>query len=158
MSRFREEIKVIPTAAWLLAAGAYLAISGFVLVMTSSPGPDDWPTGVRILFGILMPLFPAVYVLLVGYVYCDAKRRGMQYVMWTLLAALLPSAIGFILYFILRDPLLEICPKCGKNVSTGFPFCSACGTALAQTCPECRRPVKPIWSHCAQCGARLGLS
>ncbi len=51
-----------------------------------------------------MPLF--VLVLLIGYVYADAKRRGMRYVMWTLLAIFIPNAIGIILYFVMRDPLL----------------------------------------------------
>ncbi|PYU91173.1 MAG: hypothetical protein DMG08_15995 [Acidobacteria bacterium] len=79
----------------------------------------------------------------------------MRHVMWTLLAVFIPNAIGIILYFILRGPLLRACPKCGAAAGSSFPFCPACGTALAQTCPECRRSVEPGWAHCAHCGADL---
>ena len=37
-----------------------------------------------------------------GYIYADAKRRGMNALLWTLLAMLLPKPIGFIAYFLLR--------------------------------------------------------
>jgi hypothetical protein len=55
-------------------------------------------------------------VLLNGYVYADAKRRGMRYVMWTWPAILIPNAIGVILYFVLRDPLLVNCTQWGAQV------------------------------------------
>ena len=54
---------------------------------------------------ILLPMFLAGYTLLIGYIYGDARRRGMRYVMWTLLAIFLFNGIGIILYFILREPL-----------------------------------------------------
>jgi hypothetical protein len=79
----------------------------------------------------------------------------MRYVMWTLLAFFIPNAIGFILYFILRDPMQQGCPHCGTSVSHGFAFCPKCGGALAPACPQCRVAVQPEWSHCTKCGAGL---
>ena len=75
--------------------------------------------------------------------------------MWVLLAIFIPNMIGFILYFILRDPILKPCPQCGKGVGPGFAYCPSCGATLAQTCPNCHRTVEPHWSHCGHCGSRL---
>jgi len=115
----------------------------------------NWPLAGKLAMSVLpgIPLF--VLVLLIGYVFADAKRRGMRYVMWTLLAALIPNAIGIILYFVLRDPLLTNCTSCGAQVRPGFTFCPKCGGALSQACPQCRRAVEPGWTHCAHCGASL---
>ena len=60
---------------------------------------------------------------LLGYVYGDARRRGMRYVMWTLLAFFIPNGIGVILYFILRDPMPTYCSKCGASAKAAHAFC-----------------------------------
>ena len=149
MNRLRQESKIIPPAAWIIA----LLVYGSVVALAWLISP--LPTFAKVLFVFAIPLILASLVLLVGYVYGDARRRGMRYVLWTLLAIFIPNAIGIILYFILRDPLPQPCPKCGAAVAARFPYCPACGTALAQTCPECRRSVESGWSHCANCGASL---
>jgi predicted RNA-binding Zn-ribbon protein involved in translation (DUF1610 family) len=158
MSRFRDELDVVPRPAFALAMCVWL---GFFLLMMLLPfrlDPEgrNWPLAGKLAMSVLpgIPLF--VLVLLIGYVYADAKRRGMRYVMWTLLAALIPNAIGIILYFVLRDPLLVSCTHCGTQVRPGFTFCPKCGGALSQACPHCRRAVEPGWTHCVYCGASLG--
>jgi hypothetical protein len=78
--------------------------------------------------------------------------------LWALLAIFIPNAIGIILYFILRDPLLQHCPKCGAAAQASFTFCAVCGEALSKTCPGCRGTVQPGWSHCARCGASLPVT
>jgi hypothetical protein len=83
----------------------------------------------------------------------DAKRRQMRYVLWTLLATLVPYAIGMILYFILRDPLPKPCPGCGHVEKAKFR--PHCGTLLQPTCPKCDKPVEPTWANCAYCGQQL---
>ena len=160
MSRFSEEMNLIPRTVWGIAVAAYFTLLGCLFFFTSLSQEDrhTWPTGARVIFCVVLPILLFVYILLVGYVYSDARRRGMRSVMWTLLAIFIPNAIGFILYFILRDPLLQRCSKCGANVSTGFPYCPACGTALSRTCPSCRRPVQPDWSHCAHCGTVTNMT
>ena len=159
MSRFRDEVKLVPGPAYAVAVCVWL---GFFLLMMltfgKDPGVQQWPLAGKIAISVLpgLPLF--VLALLVGYVYSDAKRRGMRYVLWTWLAALIPDAIGIILYFILREPLLMHCPQCGTPLRRGYAFCSKCGTALSAACPRCRRPVEPGWTHCVYCGAALGGS
>jgi RNA polymerase subunit RPABC4/transcription elongation factor Spt4 len=157
MSRFDKEMQVIPRPAWAIASCVWLA---FFLLMMLVPFRTDpemryWPLAGKLAISILpgIPLF--ILVLLIGYVYGDARRRGMRYIMWTLLAIFIPNAIGIILYFILREPPLIPCPQCRTLVRPGFAFCPNCGVALASTCPQCKRPVEPGWSHCTNCGASL---
>lgn len=154
MTRFRKELSLIPWAAWVIAALMYLG-GAAVVVALRDPDIQRWPLWIKTLLvaGAGIPL--AIYVLLVGYVNGDARRRGMRYVMWTLLAVLIPNAIGIILYFVLRDPLLKPCPSCGAQLHSGYTFCPKCGAAIAQACPQCRSAVEAGWSHCSRCGIAL---
>ena len=158
MKRFARELRIIPGLAWVVAVMAFLAFTSFMVFITwDDPNIRAWPWWGRSLFFGLMPLLLVPYVALIGYVYADARRRGMRYVMWTLLAIFIPNMIGIILYFVLRDPLMSPCPHCATPVKHGFAFCPKCGTELANACPQCRRAVEPEWSHCAACGAPLTL-
>lgn len=156
MSTFREEAKLIPGVARLIAVGLYLAMQAlFWFVIFQHKDFASWPWVGQFCFALLVPVPMTIYVLLIGYVYADAKRRGMRHVMWTWLAALIPNAIGIILYFVLREPLLEPCRKCGSLVRHGFAFCPQCGGEMARACPQCRRAVETGWTHCAYCGTSL---
>ena len=57
--------------------------------------------------------------------------------MWTLLAIFIPDAIGVILYFILRDPLMKPCPGCSQVLKSGYTSGPHCGMLLLPTCPNC---------------------
>ena len=157
MNRLRQEMELIPRTAWMVANCAWLA---FFLLMMLLPFQMDpkarfWPLPAKLVLAMLpgIPLF--ILVLLIGYVYADARRRGMRYVMWTLLAIFIPNAIGIVLYFILRDPIPVPCAQCGGPLRPGQAFCPRCGAATAHACPQCRRAVEPGWSHCASCGVAL---
>ncbi|MFY9910481.1 MAG: zinc ribbon domain-containing protein [Candidatus Sulfotelmatobacter sp.] len=164
MSRFTKELRVIPKAAWIVAWFAYLCFTVplFFFVAPTDLGkfvaPTEivkWPRWGQALFIYGIFLLTVALVALIGYVYGDAKRRQMPYVMWTLLATFVPYAIGMILYFILRDPLPKPCPGCGHVEKAGFPFCPHCGALLQPTCSKCGKPVDPTWANCAHCGQRL---
>jgi hypothetical protein len=77
--------------------------------------------------GLAMGAFMAAWTICLGYVYADAKLRGMRPVLWTLIAALFPHLFGFLLYFALRQPMTPRCPKCGQPVTLDQRFCSWCG-------------------------------
>ena len=158
MSRIVEELQVIPRAAWYLAAGVYLALATliFTFVMPTDPDFRDWPLWGKVLLPYGAVLLVFVYILLVSYVYADAKRRGMRYVLWTFIAVLVPQAIGIILYFILRDPLPVTCPSCHSSALKSHTFCPSCGTPLRPTCSQCGKATDIGWSHCPQCGGKLG--
>lgn len=158
MSHFSEELKVIPKTARFIAGLAYVGWAVLwilVLMFSHDEGLQNMPMvgKVFLIFGAGFVL--AMYVLLIGYVHGDAKRRGMRYVMWTLLAIFIPNAIGVILYFILRDPPLKPCPRCSVIVRPGFTFCPHCGTSLLPTCPNCGKSVELGWANCPQCGTKL---
>jgi RNA polymerase subunit RPABC4/transcription elongation factor Spt4 len=158
MSRFTEELKVIPKPARIIAGIAYaIAMIAFILALrySNDPGLQCLPVAGKIALVLGPGLMLAVGVLLIGYVNGDARRRGMRYVMWTLLAMFIPNAVGIILYFILRDPILKPCPQCGHIVRPGFTFCPHCGTSLQPTCPNCGKGVEPGWANCPQCGTKL---
>jgi hypothetical protein len=78
----------------------------------------------------------AAYFLLAGYIYADAAPRGMPPIPWTALAVLIPNCVGFILYFLLRKPILHPCPGCGCGVAPDAAFCPGCGQPQMKTGPE----------------------
>lgn len=157
MSYFRKEIGIIPKFAWFLAIVVYLTSATliFCLAMMRDPSFRNWPLAGKILFPYGLMILPLMLILLIGYVNADAKRRGMRYVMWTILAALIPDCIGIILYFLLRDPMPAACRKCGAMVSSKFTFCPSCGAPARPTCPHCGKATEYGWTNCAFCGGKL---
>jgi hypothetical protein len=77
--------------------------------------------------GLLAGSFIAIWLLCLGYVYADARRRAMPPILWTLLALLVPNLLGFLFYFALRRPLVLPCPKCGHAIAAEQRFCAWCG-------------------------------
>ena len=155
MSRFRDELRVIPRTVTCIAVLMYLVGATVLLKLEHNLDLKTWPLvgQMGLIYGSCLVLL--VLILLIGYIYGDAKRREMRYILWTLLAIFLPDAIGIILYFILRDPLPRVCPSCTKRARAGFVFCPHCGTALLPRCPQCGRGVESSWTHCPQCGTTL---
>ncbi len=160
MSRLGEGWALVPAWARWLAVLVALAMTGLMaslfIVPVAAASPKDLIYVVPVFLLSLVGVVPlTIYVLLVGYVCADARRRGMNHLIWTLLAALIPGAVGIILYFLLRDPLPVPCPSCGTLAMKGHAFCCACGVAVRVACPQCRQPVEPGWRNCARCGASL---
>ena len=99
---------------------------------------------------ILLPLLVGVYV------YRDAKRRGMNAVLWTLIAILAPSLIGFIIYLLVRGNYSNLkCPRCDTAVNEQYVVCPKCGAKLKPSCPNCSTPVEPDWAVCPKCAQPL---
>jgi hypothetical protein len=159
MSRFRDELRIIPATAKWIAALVGLAIGTAIGALAICPhqGEQPLPFAAKILLPLMAFMVSVSIILLIGYIHADAKRRGMRYVMWTLLAIFIPDAIGIILYFILRDAMPVTCPACAAPVLAKFTFCPSCGTAARPTCPMCGKAVEHGWSNCAYCGGRLPL-
>ena len=78
-------------------------------------------------FGLLAGVVIAIWILGLGYVNADARRRGMPPILWTLIVAFIPNLLGFLLYFALRRPIALPCPHCGQATTAGQRFCSWCG-------------------------------
>ena len=95
------------------------------------------------------------YILFIGYVSRDSKRRGMNPILWTCVAVLIPNALGIILYFVLRQPLRGSCPQCGTTIRTGYNFCPQCNCKLSPNCPQCQHAISFIDIYCPYCGTSL---
>ena len=110
-------------------------------------------------------IFPATIVLVVViiipfvigfYVYRDARRRGMNAVLWALVAAVAPALIGVIVYLLVRGNYSDLrCPVCDTPVQEQFVVCPKCGTKLHASCANCSAPVEPDWKVCPKCAQPL---
>jgi hypothetical protein len=123
--------KILPRSAMAIAA---LAIPSWVVYFASSQGRSllasegflhTMPEALW--FGLTFGVFTAAFFLALGYIYGDAKRRRMPAWAWVIAASFIPNLIGFILYFVFREPLLGPCNSCGKPIRGGEAFCSHCG-------------------------------
>jgi hypothetical protein len=150
-----EEVKVIPWwaigLAVLLFAGVQVLMHVVLFRLDQHPAPLAW----RIFIGFMAGAALACFVLLVGYVNRDARRRGMNVALWTVLVIFVPNAIGFIIYFLMRQPLRIACPKCGAMADPAFNFCPKCKFNLHPTCPECHRAVQAGDLYCPFCAKEL---
>ena len=100
MSWLHRELAVVPRLGVLISLLAALAAAA-----GWSFAAQGFPVVLRLLLGAMWALLFFVYGLLVSYIYGDARRRGMRHVLWTVIAAAVPNGLGFIAYFLLREPL-----------------------------------------------------
>lgn len=152
--RFSEEFRIIPGWAFVLSAVLIIAVEILLPMMrrhNSHPMPLPALAAVMLLAGILV----AALGLLIGYVNRDAKRRGMNATLWTILVIVIPNAIGYIIYFLAREPLVFNCPQCGGTVSARFNFCPKCKFNLHPTCPECKHEIRQGDRFCPYCAHHL---
>ncbi|HZD30212.1 MAG TPA: zinc ribbon domain-containing protein [Candidatus Angelobacter sp.] len=154
-SHFRDEFGIVPKFMVGLAAICYAAMLLAFLFAIPNHVPNAPPYPFLVLLGIVGGAAVAAYLLLVGYVNQDAKRRDMGQLLWTLLVICIPYGFGFLAYFLLRKPILEACPKCGDRVERGFHYCARCGCALIPSCVHCGQAVQRDFVCCPYCGKTL---
>ena len=167
--RFRDELKVIPR--WLvITVIVVFAVSEITAVLIDLSGVANngvvWPEAGNLALSALAmaglvalgALFFVPWLLLLGYVSRDARRRGMNSTLWTLLCIMLMPAyvaLGFIIYFLVREPLPYACPKCAAMVGPRFNFCPTCRCDLHPSCPSCKREIVENDKFCPFCGHDL---
>jgi RNA polymerase subunit RPABC4/transcription elongation factor Spt4 len=150
----RAEIKIVPSWAWMLAVVAFGAAQWYfnIAMPRHSGAPPAWA---RAVLGVMAGIGAGCYLLFLGYINRDAKRRGMSPTLWTLVATLIPNGLGILLYFILRQPPSSACPQCGNAVQARFNFCPRCSYKLSPSCPQCQRVVAADDVYCPYCAASL---
>lgn len=153
---FGDELRVVPGWAIGLAAVAFTGIQFVIHVFGFQRDSHPPPVVIQWCAGFVVGTLVAIVIMLVGYVNRDAKRRGMRSGLWTAIVIFVPNAIGFILYFVLRQPVSSACPQCGATVSGKFNFCPNCKYNLHPACPECRREVRTGDRFCPYCAHEFG--
>jgi ABC-type Fe3+ transport system permease subunit len=171
--RFWNEFRIIPGWLVLLVAVLYvialvIAISVNLAARNNPNGNDMFPPELRgnpglaslALAGLVTAtsLILAILIFLIAYVNRDAKRRGMNPALWTILVIILLPAwgfIGFVIYFLMREPLPYPCPQCASTVGARFNFCPNCKCNLHPSCPQCKHEVAETDKFCPNCGNDL---
>jgi len=169
--RFWQEFRIIPT--WLIVTVIVLFTLAQVIGYTVNTSAGRHGEGMfppelsydpalasLALFGIItaVSFVAACMIFMIAYVNRDAKRRGMNSALWTLLVIIfLPTwgLIGFIIYLLMREPLPYPCPQCGKTVGARFNFCPNCKSNLHPSCPNCKREVVETDKYCPYCAQEL---
>ena len=150
-----DEAKLIPWWAISLAVLLFAGIQVLMHAVLFRLDPHPAPLALRIFIGFTAGAALAFFVLLVGYVNRDARRREMNVALWTVLVVLVPYAIGFVIFFLMRQPLRSTCPKCGAAADPVFNFCPKCKFNLHRTCPQCHRAVRVGDLYCPFCAREL---
>lgn len=149
-----EGAKMIPSLAKVVAVLLFICMNAFVYyVMKREANPPALP--LQVLLGLLAGSVLAAFALLAGYVNRDSRRRGMNHVAWTLIVIFVPNAIGFILYFLLRQPIMRRCPRCGETSRPEFNYCPRCDLQLNPICGECGKTARLGDKFCPYCGKTL---
>jgi ABC-type Fe3+ transport system permease subunit len=172
--RFWAEFRIIPRwivasvlVLFIIAQGVALFVNLHGLANNGDIFPPEFahePALASLLLALIVTgvsLVAATLIFMIAYVNRDAKRRGMSSALWTLLVIiLLPGylVIGFMVYFLMREPLPYPCPQCGTSVGARFNFCPNCKCNLHPSCPNCKREVVETDKYCPYCACELGTA
>jgi len=151
-----DEVKIIPWWAYTLSLTSFIVVQWFFFEMPIRRPMTTATMTFHAGWGVITGFMLGLFMLLIGYVNRDSRRRGMNVALWTLLVVLsVPNAIGFVVYFMMRHPLVLNCPKCRYDVQSGYNFCPNCRYELVSCCPDCKRPAQEGAVFCSNCGGTL---
>ena len=148
-----SELSLIPGWSIALAAVAFLAAQYLFHFVLPHHKPDMLP--MRLMMSYSCGTLLASYVLMIGYVSRDVRRRGMSAPLWMLIVIIMPGGVGAVVYFLLRQPILTRCPHCSTEITSTFHFCPQCQFQMAPVCGQCFRGVQITDVYCTQCGHDL---
>jgi MFS family permease len=146
--------KIVPN--WSIALAILLFVAVQYLFHGVMPHDKYSLLPMRLLMGYSWGTIFGSYVLLIGYVSLDVKRRGMAAGLWMLIVLVMPVGIGAVIYFLLRQPLVAACSHCGSEIAASYHFCPQCQFQTAPVCERCFNGVKITDAYCRNCGHTLG--
>jgi hypothetical protein len=151
-----DELKLIPRWSVAAAAAVFVAMQYiFWFVLPDHRHHEPPPVGLRIYFALSWSTLASLYMLMVGYVWSDSPRRGMRARLWIVVCLVLPGGIGAVLYFLLRQPVIALCPACGSKVQAEYHFCPQCAFQVSASCGNCYASVRSTDLYCVDCGHDL---
>ena len=161
--RFADELRLIPRSLVMVVIGLFVLAQALFQIINAyfqNLAPADGLTpaqGAWAVAGVvtLVSLPVAAIIFLIAYVNRDARRRGMNSGLWTLVVIILMPGtllLGFVIYFLVREPLPYHCTQCGALVSARFNYCPGCKYNLRPTCEQCKREVGEFDRYCPHCG------
>ena len=171
--RFWTEFKLIPKWVVGLVVVLFLIAQAIAVIVNLDvfhvqqdhqmfpPELDGRPLLASLALGgivTLVSLVLATIIFMAVYVNKDAKRRGMNSAVWTLVCLILAPGYlvtGFIVYLLMREPLPYPCPKCAATVGARFNFCPNCKSNLHPACPRCQQEVAETDRYCPYCAYEL---
>lgn len=156
ITTFSSELKLIPR--WSVAAAilAFVVMQYlFWVVFPQGHRHPPPPVGLRLYFAVSWGALAALYMLMVGYISNDSPRRGMSVRIWMIICLVMPGGIGAVLYFLLRQPIISLCPACGTHVQSEDHFCPQCAYQVSASCGKCYRSVRITDLFCVHCGHDL---
>lgn len=148
-----SELSLIPRWSMFLAIVVFAATQYLFNGYMPHNRPNMLP--MRLMMSYSTGTALASYVLLIGYVSRDVRRRKMSASLWVFLVILMPGGIGAVVYFLLRQPVLSRCPNCTTELAADYHFCPQCQFQMAPACGKCFRSVQITDVYCVQCGHDL---
>ncbi len=155
-SRVIEELRLIPRWAIGCALVSFALVQYYFWVFLPEERhfPSDIPTLLHLYLTTSVGALAALYFLMIGYITRDAPRRGMNMRVW-MICVVIPGGIGAVLYFLLRQPLLERCPSCGTSIESEYHYCPHCSYQVSGCCGRCFASTRITDLYCTRCGHDL---
>src|ERR1700733_406840 len=153
---FSSEFRLIPR--WSVAAAVLTFVVMqylFWVVFPQEHRHPPAPIGMRLYFALSWGALASLYMLMVGYISNDSPRRGMSVRIWMIICLVMPGGIGAVLYFLLRQPIISLCPACSTRVQSEYHFCPQCAYQVSASCGKCYRSVRITDLYCVHCGHDL---
>lgn len=147
-----SELKLVPAWSVAAAACAFTAVLYLFWVVVPAHRHHEPPLGLRLYFALSWSALSALYLLMVGYISQDTRRRAMRARLWIVVCLVLPGGIGAVLYFLLRAPVVAFCPACGTRVAASYHYCPQCVYQLQANCRRCFGTMNLTDRFCVSCG------
>ncbi len=147
-----SQLQMIPRWSIAGAVAAFVTIFYVFWVIVPAHRNHPLPFGLRLYFSLSWSTLSALYILMVGYISRDTRQRNMRARLWIVVCLVLPGGIGAVLYFLLRQPLIMLCPSCGTHVQTEYHFCPHCAYQVSASCSRCFSSMGLTDRFCVECG------
>lgn len=153
-----SDARLLPIWSVIAAAVVFVLVEYYFWLVAPATRHHQPPAlGLRIYFNLSWGLLSSLYCLMLGYVSKDAPHRGMNTRFWMMVCVAMPGGIGTVLYFLLRQPEVTLCPVCGTHVLNDYHFCPQCNHQLTASCGNCYRTVRTTDIYCTRCGYELNV-